>query len=154
MVLAGVAALLVLAVVAGAVALDQRGTAREEATVAAAQALGAQALADDDLDRGLLLARQGVALDDTPQTRSNLLAELLRSPAAVGVIERGHRPTGLDLSPDGRTLAIVDGDGTLHLVDTVTRRDAAPPQPITGRSIEGGGYHDVRFSDDGSRLAI
>ena len=59
---AGVASLLVLAVIAGVVALDQRGNARAEATAAAAQRLGAQALAEDDLDRALLLARQGVAL--------------------------------------------------------------------------------------------
>ena len=65
MVLAGVASLLVLAVIAGLVALDQRGNARAEATAAAAQRLGAQALAEDDLDRALLLARQGVALDDS-----------------------------------------------------------------------------------------
>ncbi len=154
MVLAGVAALLVLAVAAGVVALDQRGAARDEATVAAAQGLGAEALADDDLDHALLLARQGIALDDSPRTRSNLLAMLLRSPAAVGVIGGGDRPTALDLSPDGHTLAIVDGDGTLRLVDTVTRRDAAPPQTIAGRGVGGGRYHDVRFSDDGSRLAI
>ena len=51
--------------IAGVVALDQRGNARAEATAAAAQRLGAQALADDDLDRSLLLARQGVALDDS-----------------------------------------------------------------------------------------
>ena len=77
--LAGVATLLVLSVIAGVVALDQRASARAEATAAAAQRLGAQALADDDLDRSLLLARQGVALDDTVQTRSNLLAALLRT---------------------------------------------------------------------------
>ena len=80
------AALLVLAVIAGLVALDQRGNARAEATAAAAQRLGAQALAEDDLDRALLLARQGVALHDSPQTRSSLLAALLKSPAAVGVL--------------------------------------------------------------------
>ena len=46
MVLAGVASLLVLAVIAGGVALDQRGNARAEATAAAAQRLGAQALTE------------------------------------------------------------------------------------------------------------
>ena len=49
-----------------------------------------RALVETDLDRALLLARQGVALDDTVQTRGNLLAALLKSPAAIGVI----RPTG------------------------------------------------------------
>ena len=115
MVLAGVASLLVLAVIAGLVALDQRGKARAEATAAAAQGLGAQALAEPDLDRALLLARQGMALDDTLETRSNLLATLLKSPAAIGVLRGdGDGLTSLALSPDGRTLAFVDTDGTLQ----------------------------------------
>ena len=73
-------------VVAGVVALEQRGDARAEATAAEAQRLGARALVEDDLDLSLLLARQGVALDDSPQTRGNLLAALLKSPAAIGVL--------------------------------------------------------------------
>ena len=85
-VLAGVATLLVLAVVAGLVALDQRGTAREGARAADAQRLGARALVESELDRAVLLARQGVALDDSVQTRGNLLAALVKSPAAIGVI--------------------------------------------------------------------
>src|SRR5262249_38110649 len=106
--LAGVAGLLVLAVIAGGVALGQRRDPRAQATAAApqgaaasAQRLGAQALAADDLDVGLLLARQAVALNDSPQTRGNLLAMLLRSPAVIGVLRSNGRPlTSLALSPD------------------------------------------------------
>ena len=83
---AGLAVLLALAVVAGVIALDQRGNARAEATAAEAQRLGARALLEDDLDLSLLLARQAVALDDSPQTRANLLAALLKSPAAIGAV--------------------------------------------------------------------
>ena len=94
-------------------------SARAEATAAAAQRLGAQALADDDLDRSLLLARQGVALDDSLQTRSNLLAALLRSPAAIGVLRGdGDRLVSIALSPDDRTLAMIDIEGTLSWFDT------------------------------------
>src|SRR5262249_17461250 len=46
--LAGVAALLVVAVVAGLVALSERGTARDEAVAADAQKLGATALVEND----------------------------------------------------------------------------------------------------------
>ena len=103
--LASVASLLVLAVIAGVVALNERGTARQEALAAAAQRLGAQALVEDDLDRSLLLARQGMALQDSVQTRSNLLAALLKSPAAIAVVRGdGDRLISLDLSPDGGTL--------------------------------------------------
>ena len=155
--LAGVAALLIVAVIASLVALNQRGNARDEAVAADAQRLGAQALVEDDLDRSLLLARQGVALADTVQTRGNLLAALLKSPAAIGVLRGdGDRLISLDLSPDERTLAFVDHDGTLTFVDARTRRS-------TGRSTVSGLAGvitdavlrpDVRFSPSGSRVAV
>ncbi len=79
--------------------------------VATAQRLGARALAEDDLDLGLLLARQGVALDDSVQTRGSLLAALLKSPAALGVLRGdGERMTNVVLSPDQRTLAAGNAD--------------------------------------------
>ena len=72
------------------VALDQRGQ-REDADPSsrspAARRSGAQRRTT--LDLSLLLARQGVALDDAPATRDNLLAALRRSPAAVGVMRPG-----------------------------------------------------------------
>ena len=118
-----------LAVIAGVVALNERGTARQEALAAAAQRLGAQALVEDDLDRSLLLARQGMALQDSVQTRSNLLAALLKSPAAIAVVRGdGDRLISLDVSPDGGTLAFLDNDGSLSFVDARTRR------PVGGRS--------------------
>ena len=58
--LGGVAALLVLAVVAGAVAVSRRGEARQAALTADAQRLGTDALTRDDLEQALLLARLGV----------------------------------------------------------------------------------------------
>ena len=156
--LASVASLLVLAVIAGAVALDQRGNARAEATAAAAQRLGAQALVEDDLDRALLLARQGVALDDSLQTRGNLLAALLKSPAAIGVLPGDADPLlSVDLSPDGRTLALLDQDGTLTSVDTRTRRPVGPSYQALGHEDYadlGHGFDDVQFSPDGTRLAV
>jgi WD40 repeat protein/DNA-binding SARP family transcriptional activator len=156
-VLVGVAALLVLAVIAGLVALDQRGNARDEAVAADAQRLGAQALVEDDLDRSLLLARQGVALADTVQTRGNLLAALLRSPAAIGLLRGdGDRLISLDVSPNERTLAFIDHDGTLTVVDTRTRR-AGPPTRVSGLAgviVDAVLRPDVRFSPDGSRVAV
>src|SRR6185503_16763604 len=146
---------LVLAVIAGAVALDQRGDARAEATTAAAQSLGAQALADAELDRGLLLARQGVALDDSARTRGNLLATLLKRPAAIGVIGGHGAPVAsLDLSPDGRTLAVLDRDGALDRIDAGTRRRRAPRRLVPGFPAGRGLVDAVRFSGDGSLLAI
>ena len=108
--------------------------------MAAAQRLGAQALVEDDLDRALLLARQGVALDDSVQTRSNLFATLLKSPAAIGVLRGdGRWVLGLDLSPDGRRLAFIDLEGQLRVVDTATRRVVAGPAQVDQFSFFGPG---------------
>ena len=152
--LAVVASLLVLAVISGLVALDQRGNARAEATTAAAQRLGAQALADDDIDRALLFARQGVALDDSLQTRSNLLATLLKYPAVLHVVGGdGIRLAGLDLSPDGRRSRVVDERGSLSFLDARTRRPVGRPLIVPGFGGWASGV-SVTFSRDGAVLAV
>ena len=84
--LATVAAMLALAVVAGGVAISERGAARDSAVAADAQRVGAEALNLDRLDRALLLARAGADLHDSAATRSNLLSVLQRSPAALGIL--------------------------------------------------------------------
>jgi WD40 repeat protein/DNA-binding SARP family transcriptional activator len=145
----GMAVLLVGAVVAGLLALEQRGAAREEAAVAEAQRLGAQALTVKELDRSLLLARQGVALHDSVATRSDLLGALLRSPAAVGAFNGDGDPLlSADLSPDGRILALGDSAGTLRVFDTTTRRQVLRPYQVDGSFLA------VRFSPDGRKLAV
>ena len=150
-VLAGVVALLVLAVVAGLLALDQRGSARDQATAADAQRLGSRALAENDLDRSLLLARQGVALDDSPQTRGNLLAALITSPAAVRVMRgSGERFSALTLSPDERTVAAGDSAGNVFLFDARTGRRVTTPEVHPGDWA----IAQLAYSPDGRRLAI
>jgi WD40 repeat protein len=147
--LAGVAALLVIAALGAVIALHQRNTAQLQAQAAQAQRLGIQALTETDLDRSLLLARQGVALDDSPATRSNLLTALLRAPAALGVIRGTGNPLqALDLSPNGRTLAAGDSRGTVLFFDVVTRRRIGPPYKRSGEITA------LRYSNDGSRLAV
>ena len=151
-VLAGVAGLLVLAVIAGFVALEQRANAREQARAADAQRLGAQALVVDDLDRSLLLARQGAALADTVQTRGNLLASLLKSPAALGVLPGSGDPMfSVETSPDGRTVAAGSTTGELLLFDARTRRRIATLRPTPAPSWPG--TTNLAFSPDGGRLA-
>ena len=155
-VLAGVGVLLVLAIVAGIVALGERGKAREEATAADAQRLGARALVEPALDRSLLLARQGVALDDTVETRGSLLAALLQSPAAIGVL----RPTGqsvesVALSPDGSTLAVGDDFGNLVFYDARTRRRLhMVEQADASAGPDDSGVYALAFSPDGRTLAV
>jgi DNA-binding SARP family transcriptional activator/WD40 repeat protein/energy-coupling factor transporter ATP-binding protein EcfA2 len=147
-VLASVAALLVVAVIAALVALDQRARARDEATVAEAQRLGAQALTVDALDQSLLLARQAVALDDSLATRGNLLAALLRSPAAIGVMRAEGRLLGVALDPSGRKLAVTSNNGDLFIFDAVTRR------LLARRHVAEYPSQAVRYSPDGTRLVV
>jgi class 3 adenylate cyclase len=147
--LAGIAALLAVAVAGALIAVHQRSAARSEAQAAEAQRIGAQALTDPDLDRSVLLARQGVALDDSPATRSNLLAALVRAPAAIGVTHAVGNPlTAIDIDSDGRTLAVGDSRGSVVFLDALTRRRI-------GRPVKPGlVITDVRFSPDGTRLAV
>ncbi len=119
--LAGVAVLLVAAVAGGIFAAVQRGEARDAETAQLAQRLGAQALVEDDLDRSLLLARQAVAIDDSPQTRSYLLEALLRSPKADGIMHgRTEFLRAIAVSRDGRTLAVGSFRDGLLFFDTRT----------------------------------
>jgi WD40 repeat protein len=135
---AGVA--LLVAVAAGGWAVIQRGEAEHAAVAADAQRLGAQALTEKDLDLSLLLARQGVALDDNPATRANLLSALVRSPAAIGA----WRPVSgrllfVSVSPDGRYLLVATNKDENDLIEATT-----------GRLVRDVGSGYVTFATDGS----
>jgi WD40 repeat protein/DNA-binding SARP family transcriptional activator len=145
--LAGVGVLLAAAVVAGVIAISERQGAREAATVAEAERLGAEALTEDRLDKALLLANAGAALHDSAVTRSNLLATLLRSPAAVGVLALSGEPASIALSTDGGTLAVGDMDGTVRLFDTQTR-------DLLGEHRAPGPVWTLAFGPDGRTLAL
>ncbi len=151
MLLAGALVALVAAGAAGLVALDQRGDARRTATVAEAERLGAQALTVDELDRALLLARTGVALEDSVATRGNLLAALLRVPrGSLGVLPdvRDNAIYGIALSPRGDRIAIGDHVGEVRLFDARTRRELASYR------LQQGLVQRLAFSPDGATLAV
>jgi WD40 repeat protein/DNA-binding SARP family transcriptional activator len=147
--LAGLAGVLVLALVAGGFALALRGRAERQALVAHRQTvvaesrrLGAQALLQPDLDRSLLLAVEAVHLDDSVDSRSALLTTLLRSPQALRVLRGdGLRLQNVTLSPDGRTLAAGDDADNTYLWDT-----------RTGRRLTGLDGSMLAFSQDGRLL--
>ncbi len=147
--LAGVAVLLAAAVVGGVLALAQRGEARDAETAQVAQRLGAQALVEEDLDRALLLARQAVAIDDSPQTRSSLLATLLRAPNAVADHARLRRRPLLGRRAQPRRLDA--GGGRLLRPDPVLRR---PDLRAGRRPAEADWVQSVAYSPDGSTLAL
>jgi WD40 repeat protein/tRNA A-37 threonylcarbamoyl transferase component Bud32 len=148
--LAGVAVLLAAALAGGIFALIQRGDARDAETAQLAQRLGAQALVEEDLDRSFLLARQAVAIDDSPQTRSYLFSDLLRARAVTGIMHGESdilRATAV--SPDGRTLAVGDFDaGLLFFFDARTYERIGEPLPVRGR------VDSVAYSPDGETVAV
>ena len=149
--LAGLGALLALAVAAGVVAVSQRGQAREATVTADAQRLGAEALNRERLDQALLLARAGVALDDSTTTRGNLLSVLMRDPSALGELPGD----GLELwtsavSPDGRLVAHGGGSGIVTFVDAASRLPVGEPYRLPDGSI----IQNLDFSPDGRTLAV
>lgn len=76
---------------------------------------------------------------------------ILEARKVVWVREPKWDVTNATLSRDGRQLALVvneDGYDTLHLLDTVTRKDRPLPE-IPGKQLD-----DMVFSRDGKRLAL
>ncbi|MGN6473907.1 MAG: WD40 repeat domain-containing protein, partial [Mycobacteriales bacterium] len=119
--LVGAVVLLLVASAAGIVALAQRSTARHQSTVARADALGAQAVSQTRLDKAMLLANQGVTLNANPQTRSDLLATLLRAPSLIRTYHVNlNRLNGIDVSRDGKLLALADNDGHVAIVSAAS----------------------------------
>jgi WD40 repeat protein len=151
--------LLVAAVAAGVLAFIARGSAKHEATAAIAQRLGAQALAEPRLDRALLLAREGVNLEDSTPTRSNLLAALVRSPAALAVVHgRGSLVLDDALSPNGRMLAERGDGGSVTVFQTESLRPEAAHFAGAGQITYCGAIarpvRALAFSPDGRTLAV
>jgi class 3 adenylate cyclase len=155
--LAGALGLLAVAAAAGAVALLQRAHARDAQASAEAQALTSDAervstlaLTEPSLDRALLLAAAGVALQELPQTRGNLLALLQRRPALVGVLHVSRRDLpALAVHPDSRLLAAGDSGGVIHFTDIRTGRAAGAAVALDGAVSQGA----LAFAPDGRRLA-
>jgi DNA-binding SARP family transcriptional activator/WD40 repeat protein len=116
--------LLAIAVGAVVIATSQRRTAQAAARTALARQLGEEAVVEPRLDRAMLLAREAVALEPSPDTDGTLLATLERSPAAIGTltVPISARPLELGLSPNGKTLAVADNLGNVRLFSTRSNR--------------------------------
>jgi DNA-binding SARP family transcriptional activator/WD40 repeat protein len=135
---AGVAGLLVLALVAGSLAVVNADGARRAAdrarlaaTQSQAERLAAAALVEPRSDTALLLSRQAVALADTPATRGGLLSNLVRQQGLVRISRPGVSPftkiRANAVSADGRYLLMNSSDG-VFLVDLAMRGLASATQ--------------------------
>ncbi len=153
--------LLVAALGAGGLALQQKGVAQANAaaaqaaqTTAEARRVGALALATDDIDLSMLLAVAGVRLDDSPETRSSLLAALGQHPELIKSTQTvGSRVSSFDVSPDGRTVVTYDSANhvRLHAIRTgvlLTEFQAGAEAQLATEAQR------VRFSPDGQTLAV
>jgi WD40 repeat protein/DNA-binding SARP family transcriptional activator/energy-coupling factor transporter ATP-binding protein EcfA2 len=151
---------------------DQEGraanAARQRADAAAlsadAKRLGARALTESDISLSMLLAVQGVKMDDSPEARANLLAALAKRPqlirtgigdgpyfAAVAGTRRPYRGfvAGRRLGPQW-VLATSDGTNQMHFYDQFMKPLSAH---ALGKRHPSGHDVSVAFSSRGSLLA-
>ena len=143
------AGLLVVALVAGGLALVARSNAARQAVLARSTALAAQASArrTSEPDLAMLLAVEGHRLHDSVATRGGLL-EILGQNPRLAALHQGYGDTSsVDLSPDESTLAVRSADGNLRLWDLHTRQPRTPP--IDAHR----GAGSVAYSPDGRLLA-
>ncbi|WP_405066683.1 winged helix-turn-helix domain-containing protein [Kribbella sp. NBC_01510] len=154
--------LLVGALIAGFVAVrqaeraDREAAAAEQAAVAAdAGKAGAKAVVQDDIGKSMLLAVAGLRLDDTPESRDNLLAVLAKNSQLIRSFETESLDVGgLDVSPDGRTVVVHDWTGTAVLYDLTTGKPTAEHRPESQPGQEPEDGWGAVFSPDGRHLAI
>ena len=138
-----VAALLAVAVVAGGIAVSAgdranvaAAAAEQQARAADARRLGAEALRSDAVDRSLLLAAAGVSLDDSVDTRTNLLATLDRAPALANSTRSAGRIYHLSVNTATDQVAVMAADGVgLELYDGPTLRRVPLPERLVGGSV-------------------
>ena len=154
--LAGGAVLLVAALLGGLLAILSRNTAQDAERAAEAQALtadaqriGALSRAAPTLAQSMLYAAAAVEVEDTVETRGDLLAALQRNWAAVRSLPLSSASlTGAAVSRG--LLASTDAAGVVRFIDLRTWTPSGAPVEL-GRPID---WETVAFSPDGGTLAV
>src|SRR5262249_45087503 len=143
--LVGIVVLLVVALIAGALAVDSRNVAKTAAVRADADRLAGLGASEGRLEVALLAAAEGVRLRDSTGTRAGLLTALQRAPRALRVV-RAAGATVPHLDPTGRTLAVEMGTGAEVLTGNTVRlfraadlspRGSYQSAPATGYLADG-----------------
>jgi WD40 repeat protein len=123
----GTAVLLVLALIAGLVALRARSAAQKSAAQAQASAVSAEArrLAADALNEdrpavGLLEAIESIRREGNPETYGALLTLLTRTPDIATRYRIADRFLRIGAAADGSTVHLADNTVVLHTLDAVT----------------------------------
>ncbi|HET7763349.1 MAG TPA: WD40 repeat domain-containing protein, partial [Phycicoccus sp.] len=120
----GITVVVVLALVAttaGAVAATSARRATEAAVVADARRLGSEALRAKDLDTSLLYAVAAMRLDDSIDTRADLLAAIGKHPSLV-TVARTPRLTSLAVANGSGLVLAQSAQKALFVLDPVTLR--------------------------------
>ena len=131
----------------------RRGGAEAGGAVSAdARRVGARSQLTDDISLSLLLAAAGARLDDSPETRANLVAALARQPTLV----RSAPPGGayledFDVSRDGRWIAASDDRNRMHLYDAATNQLVRSYDAV---AEDEPGWLWTAFSPDSRQLAV
>ncbi len=155
--LAGAAFLLIVAVVAGAIAVRQANRATDATRTADARRVASQAQLTDGIDQSLLLALASLQLDPAAGGGASLLAALARSPQLTSFVPAADQPFWhLDVSPGGETVAVMDLAGRVRFydaqsMDAVGEFDPYPPGWATQVACV---CDPVAFSPDGQELAV
>ena len=146
--LAGLAVVVVVAVVAGLLAAASRGDAQAQGVTADAQRLAATAMTADYLAERMLTAVEAVRTEESPQTVGALLSVLDRSSAALYRFEARYRLLGLDAAPGGSLGYAVESSEDVVSVDLTTGATRVLRSEPNANNQYG------RISPDGSRLAF
>jgi DNA-binding SARP family transcriptional activator/WD40 repeat protein len=128
----GLAALLVLAVIAGVLLAVQRSETRKQANLARARELQeetsrlatlARTLPDDQRDLALLLGAEGYRIAQSDETTGGLQAAVQQTPPGLERIIRYRSPSlGAHLDHTGQRLAVPGQDGTVTIYDVASGR--------------------------------
>jgi len=154
-VIAGLAALTVIAISAAGIAVNDAADAARQHLISVSRQLLAESLIIDSGDpltaRQLAVAAWRVApTDQAASVMTNLLTEQQRDGILPGDPANGG-VTAVAFSPDGKLLAIGYGDGTARLWNPATEQAVGTPLRAGTGTI--GAVNGVAFSPDGKLLA-